>query len=264
MKPRVIVILIVFALVAGGLFLFSHSHPVELASAPQPKKTKFETFATSRPVGTFPRPIAPVHASVREFKAKLGESFKFQYDQNGHLASVQTEGGKNQRAHADFDPQDPQKVIARAREILALAEGLIGVDARAPLQNPLAKGTAFGAGVSFHEAIGGIPVAPNGSVSIDLGAQGELKGLYSDYRPPVDVTNQFTMAPDDAKQRAIAAVNALPTGLRVEGGIQVVWFYGTDHGVEGRDAYEFWVHGVEVAVDAATGQILSQRDRRQR
>jgi hypothetical protein len=104
-------------------------------------------------------------------------------------------------------------------------------------------------------------VLPVGEVKIDLGPEGELVGFYSNYAADVTVVNQARLDSDEARKRALDAVKltgANPVLGSVDGGAQIVWVTGR----EGRIAYQFGANGRQVVIDAETGEVLQNRNRR--
>jgi hypothetical protein len=168
------------------------------------------------------------------------------------------------RARAGFEPDDPRKALARAREIIESASELLGVTPDWPLEEPIAKGNKVSAQVYFKEESSGVATAPFGSVWVDLDSQGELIGLDSNYIPSPEVVNSQTMQPQDAKLRAIAAVGDTGETLKTEGGDPILWVQKNPDGTPvAYHAYEYYVGGRQVIVDAGNGAILHKRDVRQ-
>jgi hypothetical protein len=237
--------------------------------APTPELPLTQTAAA--PI-TAPRP-ASVHVashasaseanSIAKFHEKVGAELRVGLTREGRLESARGAPGTGARAGADFTPDDPQKAIARAREVLAAAREAMGVDDELPLGMPIAKASATSAQVFFHETLEGVPLAPVGTVSVDLGPQGELLGLSSDYLPGVRVVNARTHTADELLKSAATAVPGVTSALKPSGGSPIIWVAQNSAGaVEGRHAYEYQVQGHQVIVDASTGEILRKRDHR--
>jgi hypothetical protein len=202
--------------------------------------------------------------AIKDLRALVGEEIELRQLPDGRLVSARGKPGAGRRAGTAFRPEDPRQATARAKEILAAAGPLLGLSAEHPLEEPTVRGTEVSAQVFFRETAAGVPVAPAGTVSIDLGPQGELLGLHSEYVPEVRVRNEVRLGADEARSRAVGAVADQSSGLRAEGGSRVVWIVGNAlaGAADGRHAYEFTVQGRQVVVDAATGAVLYQRDRR--
>jgi hypothetical protein len=172
------------------------------------------------------------------------------------------------RAHSGFDPNDPQKAIERAKEILAEAESLLGVQAHQPLSQPIAKTGAVSAQVFFREEVAGLPLSPSGNVTVDLGPQGELVGLHSDYVRDVKVENSPQLDRESAKQRALLALSDTEASNpgKPEGGAHIIWIaqrLNPGESTSARHAFAYLYQGRQVVIDAQTGSILSRRDRRE-
>lgn len=225
------------------------------AAAPMPKVSPRAPASTSR-VPTVPA------AAVARFQSKFGTDLKVQLTRDGRLESARGIPGSGIRATTDFRPDDPQKAIARAREVLGAAREAMGVRDDFPLGNPVARSSATSAQVFFRETVGGVPIAPGGNVTVDLGPQGELLGLYSDYAPGVHVTNERTRTADELQATAISAVPGVVSAIKPSAGNAVVWVVGKGPEAEGRHAYEYQVKGHQVVVDASSGEILRRRDQR--
>lgn len=225
--------------------------PVPSPSAPSP--TSQSTIDSDTPLGV----------GWDAFRVKFGEGLQARFTREGLLASVRGDVRSARRASKDFTPDDPQKSIARAREILDAAKGLMGYDADFPLEQPVAKGDEHSAQVIFRQTKDGAMLLPRGDVTIELGPRGELLGFYSNYVGKIRVVNKVKISVDEARQRLFTAVsNEAHGGIRTEGGNKILWVKSSD-GYQGRYAYEFLVQGRQVVVDAETGKILFRRDRRQ-
>jgi hypothetical protein len=193
------------------------------------------------------------------FRDHFGSDLKPQFGPSGQLISVQGVIGKGSKADSSFRPQDPKKAIERAREILQAAQDLIGIDPEWPLESPAARGSLFSAQVFFNETHQGVVVSPAGTIKIDLGSQGELIGLYSNYAQNVSLANQVRLDSEEAQIKAISMFqNDQFSSIDVDGGGKIIWVEGK----EGRYAYQFSVNGYQVVIDAQNGNVLFRRDRR--
>lgn len=240
------------------------------SSSGSPRLSKARTFSalpslprtqSSSPITSVQNSESPAPVQMwREFAEKFGTQLKPEFSKEGNLVSIRGAPGSGTPASAEFHPENPQMAIARAREILAAGRELLGVREDWPLESAAAKNSNVSAQVFFSETYHGVPVAPVGSLKIDLGSQGELVALHSDYASQVEVKNEVLMDSDQARDKAVAWMQKQKTGsLRVDGGGKVVWVKGSD----GHFAYQFMISGRQVVVDAQTGGILLTRDRRQ-
>jgi len=196
----------------------------------------------------------------RDFQDRFGRNLRPEFSRVGNLVSVLGKAGEGEFAPGDFQPDHPQEAIARAREILLGAQGLMGVRASWPLENALARGSPLSAQVFLNQTYEGLMVVPVGIVKVDLGPKGELLGLFSDYVRDVKIENHIQMDSDEAQSRVYPAFQSPnQTSLHVDGGGKVIWVEGGS----GRYAYQFLVRGRRVVVDAQTGKILDTKDIRQ-
>lgn len=218
---------------------------------------------------------APAHASAvvkvnhetawRDFSARFGEELKVERSADGHVAAIRGKPGSGEKAAGDFRPNDSDKALARAREVVDAAADLLAIEPGLPLGEPSVRTGAISAQVYFPETLGGLPLAPAGSVTVDLGPQGEILNLTSDYVRGVQVANVRSLSADQARAKAEAAVPASDASLATIGGNPVVWVTRTGEGGApvGHQAYNFTVAGRQVVVDAGNGDVLFRRDRRQ-
>ncbi|MBC7690840.1 MAG: hypothetical protein H7222_03670 [Methylotenera sp.] len=193
-----------------------------------------------------------------QFQSNFGSALEPRYFPDGRLASVQA-GAKAGTSKPGFNPKDPQQAIARGREILSAAAELIGVRPDLPLENPLARGTDESVQVSFKETNSGYELAPGGALTLQLGAEGELIGLYADYITPLEVMNQPVLDVESARNK-VETTSSSPE--KIEGGRPLLWVGEVGEHPQARHAFEFWVHGRQIIIDAQTGETLLRRDRR--
>jgi hypothetical protein len=195
----------------------------------------------------------------KRFVEEFGPNLRGQFSKTGRLRSVEGAIGRGTAANEDFRPDDPEKVKKRAQEVLAAAEDLIGLRSDWPLGWSKIQGNSISAQIFFNETYNGLKVAPVGSVKIDLGTRGELLALYSDYDPDIKMVNQVRFSSDEGKLKAIAAVHVAPgSSLQVDGGDKMIWV--SEKG--GHFAYQYWVEGRQIVIDAETGSVLFNRNRR--
>ncbi len=201
----------------------------------------------------------------KAFREKFGADLRGEFH-GGRLVSLQGALGVGAKAGADFDSTDPRQVSARAREILAASRDLLGVTAEPSLAGPKAIPGPASAQAVFRQTVDGVPLAPQGAITMDFGPQGELLGMDSSYLPSVQVTNSVRLNESQAREKAVSAIHdAVESGMKTEGGSRLVWV--TEPAPEGRaavarHAYEYSVQGRQVLVDAGDGSIIATRDRR--
>lgn len=86
--------------------------------------------------------------------------------------------------------------------------------------------------------------------------------MDSDYVPGIRVTNQVRLKVDEARERALAAMPEKSESKKVEGGSVLVWVSSPGENPVGRYAFDFLIRGRRVVVDAESGEILANQDRR--
>ena len=222
-----------------------------------------------------PVPAKPSHetsdALWTQFKNRFGPGLVAEFAPDGRISRVQ---GKLReglaKSSGPFHPTDSRQVISRAREILEAARDLMQFDPALPLSDPQVNTSSVSAQIRFNETLDGIPLAPAGGVTVDLGPNGEILGIDSAYITGVRVSNRQSMSPDEARASIVASSDH-EAPSRIIGGSKVIWTRPSlgNHGSSrqgqpgARVAYDFTVDGQEVIVDASSGEILFAHSRRQ-
>lgn len=134
----------------------------------------------------------------------------------------------------------------------------MGVSDESPLGQPTARVRVDSASVFFKQIYQGLALEPFGNVTVDLGADGELKGLYSTYIPGFQVTNQARLASAEARRAALNSIGGA-SAVRVSEPQKILWAQSN----LGQIAYQVFVDGRQVIISADTGEVLASRDRRQ-
>ena len=241
----------------GGVYLLLSPAPVVSESALHlQEKVQEKVQEKSQEKSQKEERTHPAHWS--EFAKKFGKSLKPEFNDRGQLLSIQGALNGDAEGISGFNPENSQQVIARAREVVAAAGPLIGIVQDWPLGDPQMNSSKLSAQVYFSQTYQGMPVAPVGSIKVDLGGHGELLGLYSNYAVPVKVVNHVVLKEEDAKTKALLEVPS--RSAHIETGSKLIWVQGT----EGYYAYQFLISGRVCVVDAENGRILSNRDKRQR
>ncbi len=220
-------------------------------------------------------PASTPSTQVQQVRQKAWEKFRDLFGRDltatflpdGKIASINRPAGASaKKAHSKFNVQDREEVIARAEEILRAAEELIGTNSRLPLKNPQVKqggltldGRPRFAEVSFEETFNDLPLAPYGSVTVQLDGEGELRALYSHYLDEVQVGNKRVMDSASAKDYLRSQISG---DEKIKGGRSVIWLDSTDTTAQARYAYEFYVNGVQTIVGAEPGEKIERRDRK--
>ncbi|MCM2277132.1 MAG: hypothetical protein NDJ89_03585 [Oligoflexia bacterium] len=227
--------------------------PAYLPARPFEAKASAQAVATATPAAVGSRGL-----TWEGLQAKYGKGLRAEFGKGGRLASLRGVPG-GVPGSADFSPDDPDEVIRRAREILVDARQLLGLQDSLPVEISATKTNPASAQVFFQEHSEGLQLAPQGKIVVDLGPKGELVGLDSDYVPDVRPAKAAVLAAEEAVRRALAALPEPLRQAKVEGGARLIWLAGRD----ARLAYEFFVEGRQVVVDAENGRILWLRDRRE-
>jgi hypothetical protein len=210
--------------------------------------------------------VARAEREWESFRDRFGAHLTRELSVDGDLLAVRGAPGQGERAAGAFRPDNAALALARANEVVAGASELLGLDASFPLGDPVAQTGSATAQVYFRETWQGIPLEPLGSVVVDLGPQGELLNLSTDYVRDVRVTGRSKLSADEAKARVEEAVTpSLGSALPASGARSVIWVARGSAGgpATGRRAYSFGAGGRQVVVDAENGKILFNRDRRQ-
>ena len=92
---------------------------------------------------------------------------------------------------------------------------------------------------------------------MSLDQKGKLIGLESDYVSNISIQNYERLSRKDALSYA-NALKKNDNSILTRGGRKIVWLQGNN----GYFAYEFFVSGKKVIVDADNGNILFQKDMR--
>ncbi len=251
-----------------GMWKGESSAPVAQSAAPAVSSAP-SPVASAAPVAALPKspPIISLAPAIEKFRERFGHELVVEQDRAGQrVVRVRGAPGSGKRGSPSFSPEDPQKAIARAKDVLKGMRDLLGVSEELPLATPIAKTGAVSAQVYFKETYQGVELGPSGSVTVDLGAQGEVLNVNSDYVPKLTVGNERKLDAERAKVFAQAAItDAGHGGLKAKGGNPVVWVVpgGWGGSQEGLHAYEYNVQGWQVIVDAGSGEVLSRQDQRQ-
>ncbi len=256
-------------IVALGFYVFVRGVKEREAREGKSESVDFQADIAQNPTGTLARPFPSPQVSQlplrpngqsawQSFQEKFGSGLQGDFMADGTLVTVRGMPGKTEFAKNSFDLRNPQSVIARAKEIVTAASGLLDVRQSSPLGEPTVQGDQYSAHLMFPQTSEGLPLAPKGAISIDLGSKGELLGLYSDYIRDLQVTNQHRIGQDEAASLAQGSAASQTSSSRPEGGREILWVSGS----AGKRAYEFFIDGKQIIVDAETGAILAQKDKR--
>ena len=187
-----------------------------------------------------------------DLKTKYGADIEVILDGQGRFSSLK---GGTRPAPTDlhFNPGDPRSVAQRAKEVLSDIQPLLELDPHSDMGPPQVQASATLAQVEFQQSLGGVPMMPAGSLSIDLGAQGEVLGVYAHTWAGVELANTRVMSAASAR-----------AGLqgRWEGGRSLIYVVaGSREGMgSGHHAIEFNSRTERVILDASNGHVLERRD----
>jgi hypothetical protein len=224
-------------------------------SAPLPIQS-----AATIPSNVSSEPTSSLLSDWKEFQASFGQDLKATF-YRGKLVAIEGQYGDAKRGPAGFSPRDSKQAIARAHELIQASAKMLKLNASFPLGHPMTRGSLNSAQVFFKETHQGLPLEPNGQVTVNLGPEGQLVALHANYAADVQIKNQRTLNEEEAQKKIPTQMAASPLS---EGGRAIVWTSKTASGEEGRHAYEFYASGKQVIIDAQTGVVLSQRDSRRR
>jgi hypothetical protein len=185
--------------------------------------------------------------SRESFMAKYGDGLDLT-DYEGRVIRVDGSGLPTEKFEANqkisgFRPSDPAQVAVRAREVFENARRLLGIPDDAEfIQHQPATGESSSQ-VSFQQSDKGVPISPGGLVTILLGPDGEVRAIDSSIYPKTEVANQATLPPPQMAREILFVTQSAPVAIV-------------------RHAYETRDRGIQKVVDAQTGAVLLERDRR--
>lgn len=246
--------------------LWHYARKDVVAVAPEAEKPAAVAVAMPPPSGHFgtkPKMTSASRAAVltlAAFKEKFGQELGVETNRKGQLLRVRGSLSISTRFRGEYKSDDPAHVLARAREVLESAAGLIGIRQDSPCGEPEVTAGAGSAQVVFKQYYDGKPLEPLGKITIDIGPRGELVALYSTY------ATGFEMVNNDVIDRAVAfeaARRAQPSmhAALASGGRKVIWVAQAEK-MEGRYSYEFHVEGRRIIIDAGNGKVIFTRDMR--
>jgi hypothetical protein len=205
----------------------------------------------------------------REFAAKYGPALQFEMTADGRLASVR-EGNARSIPVRNFRAGDHDAVLAAAKQVLEDARNLIKAPPDLEVQSRQVQSDDVSSQVDFVQAKDGVPLAPYGKLTVQFDSSGGLRALYSDYISDIRIVNPRTLSEDTARQKMLDAISSDPARegrpsftSRGEAIIYIPAPQISAEPVPAHHAYRFWLSGREVILDASTGDILFQRDRRE-
>lgn len=181
------------------------------------------------------------------FAARYGEALKWTFYE-GRVIRIDGSGIPSEKYSTDqkldrFRPSNDAEVAARARGVFVNARRLLGIPDRADFLPGAVTPGESSAQVIYHQSFNGVPVTPGGTVTVLLGPEGEVRGIDSSIYPETEIVNAPGGQPPANGREVLFVVSSAPTA---------VLHY----------AYETRSQGIQTVVDAQTGAILLQRNRR--
>jgi hypothetical protein len=196
------------------------------------------------------------------FKSRFGGSLVAQFSLDHRVVSIRGEAGKGTLGRADFNPTIEAQLKERGQEILSALSPLIGERQDWPVEFQEARTGRVSGQVFFRETYDGLVVKPIGVIRVDLGSRGELLGFTSDYIPGAQAIQPAVLSEQEVEEQARVVLGRQNiAGLSSSGmrsGQKIVWVSGSS----ARYAYEFFVEGRNLVIDAQNGKTLLFRDRR--
>jgi hypothetical protein len=263
---RNIILIGLFGFSVGLIWLFLWPR---LQSTPLQTTPVNTTTTLPLPTQTNSSPILPLQASLTripaaenqqkawtQFTKQFGTHLQPQFSEDGYLLSISREPSfkKNESFSVEnFDTKNSIQGLNRAKEILAAAQELLHIQPDWPLENATIQNGPLSCQIYWTETHQGLPVLPGGAIKIDLGNKGELLELQSTYLHSIQIVNQVHLTQDEAESR-------VPGSGPIYGGNLIIWNTGNN---QGHMAYQMSRNGRQIILDADTGKILMNRDRRQ-
>lgn len=208
-------------------------------------------------------------ARWQKFQAQFGTHLNPTFTPDHRLVRIRSgEEGSTPADH--FVTGDQSAALARAQEILRQAGELLGLKSDYPLQARAIRSDDISSQIEWVQTYHGVTIEPFGRITLQLDADGGLHGLYSNYISSPTIVNQPSLDDSSARSLAFSHLHFTPDRPLDSGpapkGELVLFAPGpqdSSQSIELRYAYRYWVSGHEVMVDASSGEILSEKDRRQ-
>lgn len=224
----------------------------------RPSKATVPNKKASEPLTTNQR--------IEFLKKRYGRDLDFDFLTDNQLASIEGKVGRNISSVEKFTPEDPKRILNRAKSILSDVSPLLSLKADSPLGDPRVQVGSHSAQVYYSQSYEGTPLVPYGALSINLGPKGELLGLYSEYVPNLKVSNEFRISIEEGQRVAVDSIaRQLRDPLKVDGARKIIWIKDLDADkgeAVGLRAYEYTVSGYQIVVDAQEAKVVQRRDRR--
>lgn len=158
-----------------------------------------------------------------------------------------------------FNPARADQLLSRSQEIFEDIRPLLGNGQPVEFLRPMATTGKYSGQTFYQQSVEGYPLKPFGNVTIDLGPQGEVIRVSSDVVPGIQVKNEKSLSVEQAEKSALTWLkneHHLMDPLR--GGEPIVWVPRPETdglSVDAYYAYDFYVSGSQLVVDAQDGAI---------
>lgn len=271
MNQRLTLIIFVFAFVVAVIAGFHN--PSEVSPTPSdfraklresplnpmkpiaPKAAPTSTETTRREPAAPPAKLAAAIDPTKspglgqeEFARKYGDALKF-VSASGRVTRI--DGGlldastlQGPARVPGFRPSSEGDLRARADEIFRDAHRLLGLNSSQEWVGPtITTGDTTGQ-VIYQQAVDGVPLYPNGLVTLVIGPEGELRAMDSSAYPEIRVVNARKLGMPENSRSILYVTDSDPVAA-------------LHHAYETRDA-----RGIQRVSDAQTGEILLERDRK--
>ncbi len=224
----------------------SKTLPLEKIAAPQPdaavRGPASEVSPSSRPESVRAEPL-----NREAFKQRFGEHLQWTSYENRVTridgTAIGLEEFDSSQRIATFRPSERGELTSRGQEIFQASRRLVGAPADAEFLPPVVNPGESSGQVTFQQSEKGVPIYPGGLVTILVGSEGELRTLDSSVYPVIEVSNTAVIPMQTGARHILYVTQSSPVAV-------------VNHAYESRD------RGIQKVVDAQTGAILLERDRR--
>lgn len=219
---------------------------IDPVAVPTPLERNPSSGALRRPAGEpESKPGDPL--TREQFARKYGESLVITEFEK-RVIRIDGSGIPSEKFDASqkvggFRPSNSNEVSARALEVFESVRRILGIPDHAEfIAHPPTTGDST-AQIVIQQTENGIPIAPGGLVTILLGPEGEVRAIDSSIYPKTEVVNTATLPRPEAARQILFVTQSSPTAV-------------LHHAYETRD------RGIQKVVDAQTGTVLLEKDRR--
>lgn len=214
---------------------------------------------------TLKEPVQKIPKQSKKITDLFGSHAKATYNEKGFLIELKSDS-ESADYISGFDLADNNSVIDRAKEILGELKTHLGIERLSDLGEPVIQKSDVSAIIEFPQlSDAGFPMRPSGATTVRIGASGQILGLTSTWvSGRIQIQNQWKLNSSQARARAQSTATEPSYSSNPSPAKKILWVASIDsqHRAHAFHAYEFSVNGRQVVVDAATGEILFNRDRR--